>query len=143
MVRARMAEQVVTIEHPNREKAESKAVRAAVVLLLLASIVLLTIVTIAGWDFLQGAKVLQALWIVVYGVLTYMVVRWSRGVLPLIAALAMILLIFAAISTPGWGPAETAADAIGVAAASMSARTASAAARGMRATVSGRGGRSG
>ena len=102
MVRARMAEQVVTIEHPNRAKAESKAVRAAVVLLLVASIVLLTIVTVAGWDFLQGAKVLQALWIVVYGVLTYMVVRWSRGVLPLIAALAMILLIFAAISTPGW-----------------------------------------
>ena len=102
MVRARMAGRVVRIEHPNREKAESKAVRAVVVLLLLASIVLLTVITVAGWDFLQGAKVLQALWIVVYAVLTYMVVRWSRGVLPLIAALAMIMLIFAAISVPGW-----------------------------------------
>jgi hypothetical protein len=102
MVRAGMAEQNVRIEHPNRAKAGSKAVRASIVLLLLVSIVLLAVVTLAGWDFLQGAKVLQALWIVVYAVLTYMVLRWSRGVLPLIAALAMILLIFAALSTPGW-----------------------------------------
>jgi hypothetical protein len=102
MVRAGMAEERVRIEHPNREKAASKAVRAIVVLLLLASIFLLLVMTIAGWDYLQGAKVLQATWIVVYGVLAYMVIRWSRGVLPLIAALAMIMLIFAAISTPGW-----------------------------------------
>ena len=97
-----MAEDDVIIEHPNREKASSKAVRAVVVLLLLVSMFLLLVVTIAGWGYLQGAQVMQALWIVVYGVLTVMVVRWSRGVLPLIAALAMVLLIFAAISTPGW-----------------------------------------
>jgi hypothetical protein len=97
-----MAEERVIIEHPNRAKASSKAVRAVVVLLLLVSIFLLLVVTIGGWDYLQGAKALQALWIVVYGVLTVMVVRWSRGVLPLIAALAMIMGIFAAISTSGW-----------------------------------------
>jgi hypothetical protein len=97
-----MAEDDVIIEHPNRDKASSKAVRAVVVLLLLVSIFLLLVVTIAGWSYLQGAQVMQALWIVVYAVLTVMVVRWSRGVLPLIAALAMVLLIFAAISTPGW-----------------------------------------
>jgi hypothetical protein len=102
MVRAGMAEEHVIIEHPNRAKAGSKAVRAVVVLLLLVSMFLLAVVTIAGWDFLQGAKAMQALWIVVYAVLTYMVLRWSRGVLPLIAALAMIMLIFAAISAPGW-----------------------------------------
>ena len=28
--------------------------------------------------------------------------RWSRGVLPLAAALAIVLLIFAAVSVPGW-----------------------------------------
>jgi hypothetical protein len=97
-----MAEDDVIIEHPNREKASSKAVRAVVVLLLLVSMFLLLVVTIGGWGYLQGAQIMQALWIVVYGVLTVMVVRWSRGVLPLIAALAMVLLIFAAIATPGW-----------------------------------------
>jgi hypothetical protein len=97
-----MAEEHAIIEHPNREKAASKAVRAVVVLLLLGSIFLLLVVTVGGWEYLQGARVLQALWIAVYAVLTVMVVRWSRGVLPLIAALAMILLIFAAISAPGW-----------------------------------------
>jgi protein-S-isoprenylcysteine O-methyltransferase Ste14 len=97
-----MAEDDVIIEHPNREKASSKAVRAVVVLLLLVSMFLLLVVTIGGWDFLQGARVMQALWIVAYAVLTVMVLRWSRGVLPLIAALAMIMLIFAAISAPGW-----------------------------------------
>ena len=92
----------VIIEHPNRARASSKAVRAVVVLLLVASIALLLVVTLGGWDYLQGTKALLSLWIVVYAVLTYMVIRWSRGVLPLIAALAMIMLIFAAISAPGW-----------------------------------------
>ena len=43
------------IEHPNREKAASKATRAVVVLLLLASAALMIIVTVGGWDALEGA----------------------------------------------------------------------------------------
>ena len=31
-----------------------------------------------------------------------MVARWSRGVLPLAAALAIVLMIFALVSVPGW-----------------------------------------
>ena len=34
--------------------------------------------------------------------LAVFVLRWSRGVLPLIAALAIVLLIFAAVSAPAW-----------------------------------------
>jgi len=92
----------VRIEHPNRGKAASKVTRAIVVVLLLVSAALVTIVTVGGWDVLQGAKALQIAYILVYLVLAFFVLRWSRGVLPLAAALAIILLIFAAVSAPAW-----------------------------------------
>jgi hypothetical protein len=97
-----MAEPGVRIEHPNRHKAASKLTRAIVVLLLLISAGLVAIVTIGGWDALAGAKALQVAYIVVYVVIAFFVLRWSRGVLPLAAALAIILLIFAAVSAPAW-----------------------------------------
>ena len=97
-----MAEPGVRIEHPNRRKAASKLTRVIVVLLLLVSALLTAIVTIGGWDVLQGAKALQIAYIVVYVVIAFFVLRWSRGVLPLAAALAIVLLIFAAVSAPGW-----------------------------------------
>jgi FtsH-binding integral membrane protein len=112
-----MAEPGVRIEHPNRHKAASKVTRAVVVLLLLVSAVLVAIVTVGGWDLLQGAKALSIAYIVVYVVLAFFVLRWSRGVLPLAAALAIVLLIFAAVSAPAWfdrdqpGFAEPALDA--------------------------------
>ena len=53
-------EDEVYLDHPNREKASSKAARAVVVLLLLVSAVLLAVVGVGGWEFLQGAKGPQA-----------------------------------------------------------------------------------
>jgi predicted small secreted protein len=97
-----MADSGVRIEHPNRRKAASKLTRAVVVLLLLVSAVLVAIVTVGGWDVLEGAKALQVAYIVVYLVIAFFVLRWSRGVLPLAAALAIVLLIFAAVSAPAW-----------------------------------------
>ena len=97
-----MAEPGVRIEHPNRAKASSKLTRVVVVLLLLVSAVLVTIVTLGGWETLQGAKALQVAYILVYLVIAFFVLRWSRGVLPLAAALAIVLLIFAAVSAPAW-----------------------------------------
>jgi hypothetical protein len=97
-----MADPGVRIEHPNRRKASSKLTRAIVVVLLLVSAALVTIITIGGWAALEGAKFLQIAYIVVYVVLAVFVLRWSRGVLPLAAALAIILLIFAAVSAPAW-----------------------------------------
>ena len=97
-----MAEPGVRIEHPNRKKAASKLTRAIVVVLLLVSAFLVAVVTVGGWDVLQGAKALQIAYIVVYVVIAFFVLRWSRGVLPLAAALAIVLLIFAAVSAPGW-----------------------------------------
>jgi presenilin-like A22 family membrane protease len=97
-----MADPGVRIEHPNRAKAASKVTRLIVVVLLLVSAFLVAVVTVGGWDVLQGAKALQISYIVVYVVLAFFVLRWSRGVLPLAAALAIILLIFAAVSAPAW-----------------------------------------
>jgi hypothetical protein len=97
-----MAEDEVRIEHPNREVASSKATRAVVIFLLLVSAALVAIVTVGGWSTLQGAKGLQVAYIVLYLVMAYYVARWNRGVLPVAAALAIILLIFAAVSGPAW-----------------------------------------
>ena len=100
--RSAMAEPEVAVEHPNRKKASSKLTRLVVVLLLLASVLLMLLVTIGAWDALVGAKPLQIAYILLYLLLAFFVARWSRGVLPLIAALAIVLLVFAAVSVPGW-----------------------------------------
>jgi hypothetical protein len=97
-----MAEPAVRIERPNRKKASSKVTRVIVFLLLLISVALMVIISYGGWDTLAGAKPLQVAFIVVYVLLALFVLRWSRGVLPLAAALAIILLIFAAVSAPEW-----------------------------------------
>jgi hypothetical protein len=97
-----MADETVVIEHPNRGKASSQLTRLLVVVLLLASAFLVTVVTIGGWNTLEGAKPVQIAFILVYLVLAYFVARWSRGVLPLIAALAIILGIFAVVAAPAW-----------------------------------------
>jgi hypothetical protein len=102
MVAEVMADPGVIIEHPNRRKAASKVTRAIVVLLLLISAGLVLIISVGGWDAIEGAKFLQVSYIVIYVVLAVFVLRWSRGVLPLAAALAMVLLIFAAVSAPAW-----------------------------------------
>jgi len=92
----------VTIDRPNRRKSSSKVTRAIVVLLLLVSAGLMTIVSVGGWDAIEGAKALQVGYILLYVLLAFFVLRWNRGVLPLIAALAIVLLIFAAVSAPAW-----------------------------------------
>jgi hypothetical protein len=92
----------VRIEHPNRKKASSKITRLIVIVLLLASAGLLAIISWGGWATLEGAKPLQIAYIVFYLVMAFFVLRWSRGVLPLTAAMAIIMLIFAAVSAPQW-----------------------------------------
>lgn len=97
-----MAADEAVIDHPNRRRAASKITKVLVVLLLLLSAVLVLVVTIGGWDVLQGAKVLQVAYVVVYVVMAFLVARWNRGVLPVAAALAIVMLIFAAIAGPAW-----------------------------------------
>jgi lysylphosphatidylglycerol synthetase-like protein (DUF2156 family) len=88
--------------HPNRDKAESKATKAAVILLLVVSAVLIAVVTLGGWSELQGAQVVSFGYIVVYLVMAYFVSRWNRGVLPVAAALAILFAVVAAVAGPAW-----------------------------------------
>jgi len=90
------------IEHPNQEKAANKATKAVVILLLLASVGLMLIVTLGGWSKLAGMQVVLVGYMLVYLVMAFYAGRWNRGVLPLVAALAIILGIFAAIAGPQW-----------------------------------------
>jgi hypothetical protein len=95
-------EQTVVIEHPNRRKASSQLARLVVIVLLIVSAAVVLIVLLGGWEAIEGAKPVQIAFIVIYFVLALFVARWSRGVLPLIAALAIILAIFGAIAAPAW-----------------------------------------
>ena len=97
-----MADVAVVIDHPNRRRPASRITQVLVVLLLLVSAVLIAVVTIGGWDELQGAKALQIAYIVLDVLMAFLVARWNRGVLPVAAALAIVMLIFALIAGPQW-----------------------------------------
>ena len=89
---------------PNREKPETQMTKALVVLVLLASAALILIVTLGGWERLQGFGVamMSITYALLYILFAYLVSRWSRGILPVAAALAIILAIFAAVAAPAW-----------------------------------------
>src|SRR5438874_4735485 len=90
-----------TVIYPNREKASSKTTKAIVVLIMLASVALMLIVTIGGWSKLQGLKPVNFVWCAVYLVIAGYIWRWARGLLPIAAALAILLLIVAVIAGLG------------------------------------------
>ena len=92
----------VRIEHPNRDKAESKATKAIVVLLLLVSAGLIFIITAGGWSELQGAQPVAFAYIIIYLVMAYYVANWNRGLLPVAAALAVLFAVIAGVSGPAW-----------------------------------------
>ncbi|MGH2743262.1 MAG: hypothetical protein ACRDN8_12425 [Thermoleophilaceae bacterium] len=92
----------VVVEHPNRDKPSSRAAKAAVTLLLLVSAALIALITVGGWSVLQGAQPVAFGYVVLYLVLAYYVSRWNRGVLPVAAALAVLLAVIAAVAGPAW-----------------------------------------
>src|SRR5262249_34225965 len=87
---------------PNREKAESKSARALVVFLLLVTAALTLVIIVGGWSRLEGGKVFALLYVALFVLFAYLVARWSRGVLPVLSALAIILAIFAGTAAPAW-----------------------------------------
>ena len=95
-------DQNVRIRHPNREKSSSQVTKAFVALLLVASAGLTAIITLGGWSALQGAQVISVVYVLIYLIMAFFVMRWSRGMLPLTAALAVGLAVFAAIAAPAW-----------------------------------------
>jgi lysylphosphatidylglycerol synthetase-like protein (DUF2156 family) len=95
-------QQGVIITHPNRDKPVVQATRATVVVLLLVSVALVLVITIGGWSVLEGAIPLQIGYMIVYLTFAFFAARWNRGVLPISAALAVLLAIFALVAGPSW-----------------------------------------
>ncbi len=89
------------VVHPNRERSACRLTKAAVVSVLLASAGLILVVTIGGWSELQGMQLVDLLWSIAYVVLALYIWRWARGLLPIAAVLAVLMLAFAAIATLG------------------------------------------
>ncbi len=109
-----------TIDYPNRHKPASHATKAVVIVLLLVSAGLMLIITLGGWSKLQGLKPVNFAWAILYVIMAFYIARWNRGLLPLAAALAILLLILAVIAgtglagtswfdrnNPGFGAPET------------------------------------
>jgi hypothetical protein len=71
-------------------------------LLLLLSAALIAVITIGGWEKLQGAKGVPVAYVLIYLIFAFYVTRWNRGVLPVASALSVILIIFAAVAAPAW-----------------------------------------
>jgi lysylphosphatidylglycerol synthetase-like protein (DUF2156 family) len=87
---------------PNRVKAEAKSARALVVFLMLVTAALAFVIIIGGWTRLEGVKALTIVYAGLYVLFAFLVARWNRGVLPVAAALSIILAIFAGIAAPAW-----------------------------------------
>ncbi len=90
---------------PNREKAGSVTTKWVIVLLLLLTAGLAGLITIGGWSVLQGGGgmgIVCAIYAILYFFFAVLVARWRRGILPLAAALSMILAIFCAVGADSW-----------------------------------------
>ncbi|MEX2106866.1 MAG: hypothetical protein WD810_08205 [Solirubrobacterales bacterium] len=90
---------------PNREKPGSITTKFVIVLLLLATAALAAVITIGGWSLLKGGGGIGAvcvIYAILYAFFGFLVARWSRGILPVAAALSMILAIFCAVGANSW-----------------------------------------
>jgi hypothetical protein len=75
------------------------------VLLLLVTACLAGLITVGGWDVMQGGHgmgIVCAVYAILYFIFAFLVSRWRRGILPLAAALSMILAIFCAVGADSW-----------------------------------------
>lgn len=91
--------------HPNREKADVVATKYAIALLMLATAAIAAIVAITGFSLLSGGGgmgVVCLIFALLYAFFAFLVVRWSRGILPVAASLSMILAIFCAVGAESW-----------------------------------------
>lgn len=102
MPQGRMITPGYTVIYPNREKVSSKIVRVIVVLLLLGSAALMLAITIGGWSKLEGLKPVDFVWAAIYVIIAfYITTRWARGLLPIAAGMATLLLITAVVAGTG------------------------------------------
>ncbi len=90
---------------PNREKAESATTKIVLVFLLAATSIIAVIVAISGFSLISGGTgmaVVTLIYGLLYGFFAFLVARWNRGILPVAAALSMILAILCAVGADSW-----------------------------------------
>jgi hypothetical protein len=90
---------------PNRDKAGSVTTKWVIVLLLAATAILAAVITIGGWSVMTGGGgmgIVCAIYAVLYALFAILVARWSRGILPLAAALSTILAILCLVGAESW-----------------------------------------
>ena len=90
---------------PNREKPEAITTKFVIVLLLLISAGVAGVVTITGFSLLQGGigmGIICVIYVLLYVLFAFLVARWSRGVLPVVAAFAILMAIFCAVGANSW-----------------------------------------
>jgi hypothetical protein len=90
---------------PNREKAESVTTKIVTVILLAATSIIAVIVAITGFSLMSGGTAIAVVTLIyglLYGFFAFLVARWNRGILPVAAALSMILAILCAVGADSW-----------------------------------------
>ena len=91
--------------HPNREKPEVVTTKFVTVFLMLATAAVAALIAIGGWSLLSGGGGMGLVCLIyagLYVLFAYRTARWSRGALPVAAALSMILAIFCAVGANSW-----------------------------------------
>ena len=90
---------------PNREKAESVTTKFVTTILLAATAILAIIVGITGFSLMSGGTGMALVTLIfglLYAFFAFLVWRWNRGILPVAAALSMILAILCAVGANSW-----------------------------------------
>jgi hypothetical protein len=90
---------------PNREKARSITTKLVLVLLLAATTALAALITITGFSLMIGGggmAIICLIYVLLYAFFTFLVLRWNRGILPVVAALSTILAIFCLTGVNSW-----------------------------------------
>ena len=90
---------------PNREKAESVTTKFVLVFLLAATAAIAGLVTVTGFSLMTGGSgmgIICLIFAVLYAFFAFLVARWNRGILPVVAALSTILAIFCATGADSW-----------------------------------------
>jgi lysylphosphatidylglycerol synthetase-like protein (DUF2156 family) len=90
---------------PNREKTESVTTKIVTVILLAATSIIAIIIAITGFSLMSGGTgmgIMTLVYGLLYAFFAFLVLRWNRGILPVVAALSMILAILCAVGADSW-----------------------------------------
>jgi hypothetical protein len=90
---------------PNREKTEAQTTKVVCALLLWITAALTILVAITGFSLMSGGAgmgIMALIYGLLYAFFGFLVIRWNRGILPVAAALSIILAILCAVGANSW-----------------------------------------